>query len=92
LNTIGVGSLISFKILEEPGVVAHAFNPSTWEAEASRFLSLRPVWSIEFVPAQPGLHRETPSQKNKKQKNLKQQQQQQQKILEEILLVFPHVI
>jgi hypothetical protein len=30
-------------------VVTHAFNPSTWEAEAGRFLSLRP---------QPGLQRE----------------------------------
>jgi major histocompatibility complex class I len=28
-------------------VVAHAFNPSTWEAEAGRFLSLRPSWSIK---------------------------------------------
>jgi hypothetical protein len=28
-------------------VVVHAFNPSTWEAEAGRFLSLRPAWSIE---------------------------------------------
>jgi hypothetical protein len=25
-------------------VVAHAFNPSTWEAEAGGFLSLRPAW------------------------------------------------
>jgi major histocompatibility complex class I len=25
--------------------VAHAFNPSTWEAEAGRFLSSRPAWS-----------------------------------------------
>jgi hypothetical protein len=30
-----------------PGVVAHVFNPSTWEAEAGGFLSLRPAWSTE---------------------------------------------
>jgi hypothetical protein len=28
-------------------VVAHAFNPSTWEAEAGRFLNSRPAWSTE---------------------------------------------
>jgi large subunit ribosomal protein L23Ae len=28
-----------------PGVVVHAFNPSTWEAETGRFLSSRPAWS-----------------------------------------------
>jgi hypothetical protein len=28
-------------------VVVHAFNPSTWEAEAGRFLSSRPAWSTE---------------------------------------------
>jgi hypothetical protein len=33
--------------LVQPGVVAHAFNPSTWEAEAGRFLSLRPAWSTK---------------------------------------------
>jgi hypothetical protein len=42
-----------------PGVVVHAFNPSTWEAEAGEFLSSRPAWSTEWVPGQPGLHRET---------------------------------
>jgi hypothetical protein len=46
----------------------HAFNPSTWEAEAGRFLSLRPAWSTEGVPGQPGLHRETLSRKNKTNK------------------------
>jgi hypothetical protein len=44
--------------------VAHAFNPSTPEAEAGRFLSLRPAWSTR----QPGLHRETLSRKNQKTK------------------------
>jgi hypothetical protein len=52
-------------------VVAHAFNPSTWEAEAGRFLSSRPAWSTKRVPGQPGLYRETLSQKIKKTKNKK---------------------
>jgi hypothetical protein len=51
-------------------VVAHAFNPSTPEVEAGRFLSSRPAWSIKWVPGQPGLYRETLSQKTK-QKNPK---------------------
>jgi hypothetical protein len=39
---------ISFKILKVvEAVVAHAFNPSTWEAEAGRFLSSRLAWSTE---------------------------------------------
>jgi hypothetical protein len=28
-------------------VVVHTFNPSTWEAEAGRFLSLSSTWFIE---------------------------------------------
>jgi hypothetical protein len=28
-------------------VVAHIFNPSTWEAEAGGFLSSRPAWSTK---------------------------------------------
>jgi hypothetical protein len=31
----------------KPGMVAPAFNPSTWEAEAGRFLSSRPAWSTK---------------------------------------------
>jgi hypothetical protein len=49
-------------------VVAHAFNPSTWEAEAGGFLSSRPFWSTKRVPGQPGLHRETLSRKKTKER------------------------
>lgn len=47
------------------GVVAHVINPSTQKAEAGRSLSSRTAWSIEQVPGQPGLHRETVSKKKK---------------------------
>jgi major histocompatibility complex class I len=39
--------LLSLKYAVSPGVVAYAFNPSTWEAEAGKFLSSRPAWSTE---------------------------------------------
>ena len=45
--------------------MVHAFNPSTGEAEAGGFLSSRPAWFTEWVPGQPGLHRETLSRKTK---------------------------
>jgi hypothetical protein len=47
----------------KPGVAAHAFNPSTREAEAGGFLSSRPAWSTKGVPGKPGLHREIVPQK-----------------------------
>jgi hypothetical protein len=37
----------AMKKTQEPGVVTHAFNPSTQEAEADRFLSSRPTWSTK---------------------------------------------
>jgi hypothetical protein len=52
--------------LEGWAVVAHAFNPSTREAEVDGFLSLRTTWSTKWVPVHPGLHRETLSRKNHK--------------------------
>jgi hypothetical protein len=55
----------------QPGVVVHAFNPSSWEAEAGGFLSSRPAWSTEWVPGQPGLHRETLSRKTKQKTKTK---------------------
>jgi hypothetical protein len=47
-------------------MVAHAFNPSTLEAEAGGSLSSRPAWSPELVLVQPGLLRETMSPKQNK--------------------------
>jgi hypothetical protein len=61
-------SVFLFKKLFNRAVVLHAFNPSTWEAEAGGFLT-RSAWSTELVPGQPRLHRETLSQKNNKKKN-----------------------
>jgi hypothetical protein len=52
-------------------VVVHAFNPSTREAKAGGFLSSRPAWPTNLVPRQPGLYRETLSQKNKTKKQNK---------------------
>jgi hypothetical protein len=41
-------SFITFSYMHmSQAVVAHAFNPSTWEAEAGGFLSSRPVWCTE---------------------------------------------
>jgi hypothetical protein len=43
-----VGYLRSaLKQIDKLGVVAHAFNPSTREAEAGGFLSLRSAWSTK---------------------------------------------
>ena len=70
-----------------PGGVVHTFNPSTWEAEAGGFLSSRPACSTKWVPGQPGLYRETLSQKTKtkpqnqkaKQNKTKKQRKKQNK-------------
>jgi hypothetical protein len=49
--------------------------PADWEAEAGRYLSSRPAWSTKSVPGQPGLHRETLSQKKQTTTTTKKQQQ-----------------
>ena len=59
---------LSWKAKSELGVVAHAFNSTTWEAGAGGFLSSKPAWSTEWVPGQPGLHRDTLSRKTKTKK------------------------
>jgi hypothetical protein len=45
--------------------VAHAFDPSTWEAEAGRFLSSRPAWSTEFQDSQGYTEKPCLEKKNK---------------------------
>jgi hypothetical protein len=62
---------LSIKTYYQPGVVAHAFNPSTGEAEAGGFLSSRPAWSTEFQDSQG--YTEKPylqKQKTKQQKKI----------------------
>jgi hypothetical protein len=60
--------------------VAHTFSPCALEAEAGGFLSLRPAWSTEWVPGQPGLHRETLSRKNKNNNKKKKTKKKSYKI------------
>jgi hypothetical protein len=58
-------------------VAVHAFNPSTWEAEAGRFLSLRqPGLQSEFQDSQgytekPCLKKQNKTKQNKKEKKKK---------------------
>jgi hypothetical protein len=42
-----IGNKYHVEDRREPGVMAHTFYPSTREAEAGGFLSLRPAWSTE---------------------------------------------
>jgi hypothetical protein len=62
-------------------VVAHTFNPSTWEAEAEagRCLSSKSAWSTKWVPGQPGLYRETLSRKTKNKQTNKTNKQTKNK-------------
>jgi hypothetical protein len=40
-------NIVALKLFYCQTMVAHIFNPRTWEAEAGRFLSLGPAWSTE---------------------------------------------
>jgi hypothetical protein len=55
----------------KPGVVAHAFNPSTWEAEAGGFLSSRPAWSTKVSSRTARATQRNPVSKNQKKKKKK---------------------
>jgi hypothetical protein len=50
------------------GIVVHAFNPSTREAEAGRFLSSRPAWSTKVSSRTARAIQRNPASKNKKKK------------------------
>jgi hypothetical protein len=60
-------------------VVAHTFNPSTWEAEAGGFLSSRPAWSTSEFQDSQGYSEKScleKTKKKKKQKNKKKKTQE----------------
>jgi hypothetical protein len=66
------------------GVVAHAFNHSTREAEAGGFLSSKPAWSTEFQDSLgytgiPCL--EKPKKKKKERKEKKKEKKRKEKVL-----------
>ena len=48
-----------------PGSSGPCLKSQQLRDRGSGFLSLRPVWATEEVPGQPGIHRETQSQKKK---------------------------
>jgi hypothetical protein len=52
-----------------PGVVAHAFNPSTWEAEAGGFLSSRPALVYKVSSRTARAIQRNPVKKTNKQTN-----------------------
>jgi hypothetical protein len=50
--TAGKMTFVGYALLNEKwgegrALVAHAFNPSTWKAEAGGFLGSRSAWSTE---------------------------------------------
>jgi hypothetical protein len=72
------------------GVVAHAFNPSTREAEAGRFLSLRPAWSTKWVPGQArDIQRNPVSKQSKTKQNKTKQNKTKQNKTCEVSLSHP---
>jgi hypothetical protein len=56
-------------------VVAHAFNPSTWEAEAGRFLSSRTARATQRNPVSNNNNNKNKKQKQKQNKTNKTTQQ-----------------
>ena len=61
-NPVNLTSALDQKVHSGPGVVAHAFNPSTREAEAGGFLSSRTARATQRNP----VSKETKRKKKKK--------------------------
>jgi hypothetical protein len=53
------------KTKQMPGVVAHAFNPSTWEAEAGKFLKASLVYKVSSRTARATQRNPVSKNKNK---------------------------
>ena len=73
-------SMIVKTRLQSWAVVAHSFNPSTWEAEAGRFLSLRQVWSTRVSSRTAGAIQRKPVSKKQKTEKAKQTSKQNHKV------------
>jgi hypothetical protein len=71
----GKGEMLSLKYNLKPGVMAHAFNPSTWEAETGEFLSLRPAGLQSEFQDSPGYTERPCLKKQNKTKQNKTKQQ-----------------
>jgi hypothetical protein len=61
------------KKYQELGSGAHAFNPSTWEAEAGGFLSSRPAWFCKVSSRAARATQRNPVLKEKKKKKEKKE-------------------
>jgi hypothetical protein len=59
--------------------MVHAFNPSTWEAEAGRFLCSRPAWSKSEIQNSQGYTEKPCLEKLKKRKTEKKKKKKERK-------------
>jgi hypothetical protein len=60
-------------------MLAHAFNPSTWEAEAGVFLSSRPAWSTVSSRTTRATQRNPVSEKKEKKKEKERKERKRER-------------